>query len=194
MELKLEATLLVDGVCKNFIFSTELRSVDTLAIKLVKLTEAMLEATGGTGSIQHSTVEYAIVKLPDTVKVEESKKVEEPKIETPKQGELPISEKKPLDKAMDEVDKKMAAADKKTTTKRTKNTLYDRTNDVHKARVSEFMDLDDREHPGRASWRTDGVLPKAVEASSKLNGKEFLDAEGKVLDTFKQAFIGLVRA
>lgn len=66
--------------------------------------------------------------------------------------------------------------------KPTKATAYDRTHDPHKALLGKFLDEDYR------GWRGKESLPKAIEASKQLNGSEFQDGEGNILETFKTEF------
>lgn len=58
--------------------------------------------------------------------------------------------------------------------------VYSRSNDLHKKLIGEILDL---EYP---KWRTNPT--KAKEASVKLEGVDFLDAEGLILPSFKESF------
>lgn len=164
------------------------------------------------------TATTASVKGPETAatkvekpKAEPAKKVEGPKKETPKQQELPISEEKPLAadgattpagttteakapveeakaEAPAEEPKKEETKEKKTRkettvkTKATKATVYDRNLDAHKNNLGAYLD---KQFPG---WRKPENLKKAGTASRELQGTDFLDGEGNILQSFKDAF------
>jgi hypothetical protein len=66
-----------------------------------------------------------------------------------------------------------------------KSTAYDRTLDTHKKLLSTFLDANS---PG---WKT--KLAKAGEASTSLVGTPFLDGEGEMLQSFKDAFLAFLR-
>jgi hypothetical protein len=63
--------------------------------------------------------------------------------------------------------------------------VYNRELDLHKKLVGEFLN---KNFP---NWRSD--IAKAKNASVTMNGKEFLSAEGLVLETFKQEFAELMK-
>ena len=105
--------------------------------------------------------------------VKEEAKVEEkaapPEVETKKTDEEK-AEKPPV---KEEVAEPKGRA-------RLKASSYDRSNELHKKFIGEFLD---KEFP---TWRTD--TSKARKASEILNGKDFLDAEGMMLESFKEEF------
>lgn len=67
-----------------------------------------------------------------------------------------------------------------------KETNYDRSLDVHKNLLGQFLD---KAYP---KWRVAENLKKASEASKALNGTPFLDAEGNILESFKAEFSKLM--
>lgn len=72
-----------------------------------------------------------------------------------------------------------------TAPKKTKKseTVYSRETDLHKKLVGEFLD---KEFP---TWKKNaGNVEKAKAVSVTLVGQPFLDAEGRVLESFKQSF------
>lgn len=110
----------------------------------------------------------------------EEKKVEEKKEEAPAAQEettpAPAEEKKVEEKK----------AKKETTlkvTKPTKATAYDRNLDTHKALLGQFLDVK------CPNWRKPEELKKAGNASRALQGTDFQDAEGNILESFKEAFL-----
>ena len=98
-------------------------------------------------------------------------------------GTNPTTEKKPEDSSKKDEKPKIAA--KKETTikvKASKATAYDRNLDTHKALLGQFLD---KEFP---TWRKPEELKKAGTASRALQGKDFQDGEGNILDAFKIEF------
>lgn len=73
---------------------------------------------------------------------------------------------------------------KKTTTKKVKvkYTPYDRSLDVHK---KEFAKVLDENFP---EWRKK-YLAEAKDLSIQMEGEDFMDSRGEVLDTFKEAMV-----
>ena len=67
--------------------------------------------------------------------------------------------------------------------KKAEGTPYDRSNDLHKKLMAEFLDAQ-----FTPNWKTT-VLQKAKDASVALEGTSFLDAEGLMLQSFKDAFV-----
>lgn len=119
-------------------------------------------------------------------KVEKVKKVEAPKVEIEKQVEVTIPDKKPLDKPevvaelTKVIEKKVEA--KKVTVK-TKAVAYDRILDSHKSLIGSFLDASAK------GWRDQAILKHAGVASRELQGKDFLDSEGEILESFKTEFL-----
>tara|TARA_R110000851_G_scaffold51546_1_gene122276 strand:- start:287 stop:895 length:609 start_codon:yes stop_codon:yes gene_type:complete len=86
-----------------------------------------------------------------------------------------------IEKDKEEV-KKEAVKKKAPAKKKTKTTPYDRSNDIHKKLLG--MELD----AGFEGWRKDANLKKkCVAASHSLEGTDFLDEFGAVLESFKEA-------
>lgn len=81
-----------------------------------------------------------------------------------------------------EVKAKKSAPETKPVKKISKATAYDRALDTHKNLLGSFLD---KKYP---KWRTSDSLKKAAEASKALNGTDFLDENGEILDSFKLAF------
>ena len=67
-----------------------------------------------------------------------------------------------------------------------KNTKYDRKLDAHRNLFGSFLD------EARPNWRDKDTIKKASEVSAKLHeeGVDFLDANGDILDSFKERFLG----
>lgn len=85
---------------------------------------------------------------------------------------------------VDEAKTQMAEKEKKATKVKTKATPYDRTDDTHKKKLKNFLDV------AKPGWNSPENLPKAGKASAALVGKDFLDTDGQtVLDSFKEAFL-----
>lgn len=108
-------------------------------------------------------------------KKEEAPKVEAPKIENAVQGEPEVSKVEAPKKT-----KKAAAP------KATKNTPYDRQLDTHKSLLGKYLD---ETVPG---WKKQKIQ-QASKASNELAGSDFLDAEGNILQSFKDAFLAYLR-
>lgn len=147
------------------------------------------------------------VKVVDTTpkalaktKVEPAKKVETAKVETEIKAGGSVSEVKPTEAVKVEVkveatqaevaktetvaktEPKPRAKETKTVVKASKATAYDRNLDSHKNNLGVFLDSS---FPG---WRKPENLKKAGVASRELQGSEFLDGEGNILQSFKDAF------
>jgi outer membrane biosynthesis protein TonB len=133
----------------------------------------------------------------ETPVVGKSEKVEAPKKENATKGETKVTKPKPQEEAPKEEAPKEEAPKKEETPKEepkktkketttkvrpSKNTVYDRAHDPHKALVGKFLD---EEYSG---WRKNDLLKKASEASKALNGKDFQDGDGNVLEAFKVEF------
>lgn len=68
----------------------------------------------------------------------------------------------------------------------TKTTPYDRKNDLHKKLVAEYLD------EAMPVWKE--KLPnRAQVVSVKMNGKDFLDADGNILQSFKDEYLKLLK-
>jgi len=108
---------------------------------------------------------------------EEDKKVEAPK-EEEKKVEAPKEEKKKETKSETQV--------KTNSGKTGKVVNYDRKNDDHKNQFANWLD---EEHAG---WDEEDKIQSFSNASIKCAGIPFLDAEGEILQSFKDTFIGYV--
>ena len=101
---------------------------------------------------------------------------EEPKIEETKAKEVKVEE---------EVKKKKerkSVAETKPVKKISKATMYDRVLETHKSLIGAFLDT---KYP---KWRKNELIKKATQASKNLNGIEFLDENGEMLESFKIKF------
>lgn len=141
------------------------------------------------GDFSHESLAKEEVKVENTV-VEKKKPV---KTETEKKEEAKVEESKPLpkeEKVEAKEEKQTKSSTEKTTVKKetsmkvkpSKDTNYDRTLDTHKNLLGKFLD---EKYPG---WRKSDVIEKATKASKELVGTAFLDADGNVLDSFKESF------
>ena len=65
---------------------------------------------------------------------------------------------------------------------------YDRRNDDHKNLFSSWLD---EEHAG---WDDEDTVKAYSEASIKSVGESFLDADGEILQSFKDSFMAIVKA
>lgn len=147
------------------------------------------------------------LRLPTLEKVQQKtpgKKVEAPKKEIETNGEPTSPEKKPLvadgtttpkeeektpapkeEKKEEKKEESKKEEPKKETKRRIKKvttSVYNREDEAHKALIGAFLDKEYK------TWRTKNELPKASKASKTLNGSEFLNAEGEILDAFKVEF------
>lgn len=107
-----------------------------------------------------------------------------------KKEEPAISEVKAPEETAKEVETPVAPKEEKKAPAvkvKGKATPYDRTVDTHKKLLSKFLDTN------FPQWKDSTNLPKAGAASQALNGKDFLDAEGEVLQSFKDAFLEELR-
>ena len=69
---------------------------------------------------------------------------------------------------------------------KSKSASYDRTNDLHKNLVGKMLT---HYHP---DWRTK-LKETAIQASKKMQGKEFLNATGSIIKTFEDDFMKLMK-
>ena len=83
---------------------------------------------------------------------------------------------------------KKAKGSNGTSGKRTKSraTSYSRVDDLHKKIVGDFLN---EEVPG---WNKK-YKENALLASKKMNGKDFLDADGEVIESFKKDFLRVLK-
>jgi len=116
----------------------------------------------------------------------EKKSVVKEKKETPKAEEKKVEEK--VEEKAEEVKTEEKKEEKKKTVVKAKNTPYDRTKEEHKRLLSSFLDK------AVPNWKSKEVVSKASAASSKLTEEkaDFLDGDGNILDSFKQAFMSLL--
>jgi len=118
-------------------------------------------------------------EIKEEVKVEEVVK-EEPKTEEVKVEEVKAPAKKTKAKKVKEEVKEEVVVEEVKAPKST-NIPYDRNQDTHRQLLSSFLT---KNYP---SWKTkEGIK----EFSASLVGKEFLDAEGNILESFKKEISG----
>ncbi len=108
--------------------------------------------------------------------------VEKPKEEVAVNNELKDEVKAEAKEKKTEAKAKKTAPETKPVKKISKATVYDRALDTHKNLLGSFLD---KKYP---KWRTSDSLKKAAEASKALNGTDFLDENGEILESFKLAF------
>lgn len=143
------------------------------------------------------TVKEAVKKSEAKAEVKAEVKKEEVKAEVKKEevktevkAEVKTEEVKKEEvktEAKAEVKTEPKKKETKVTVKATKVTAYDRTYDPHKNTLGLWLDST---YPG---WRNNDYLAKASAASKALIGKEFLDVNGDVLDSFKEAFSAMMK-
>ena len=112
----------------------------------------------------------AVVKTKTPAKKETTIRTPAPKVE-----ETPVA-------ATEEV-----KVEKKSKRLSTKEVVYDRGSDVHKNLLSTYLD------DIYIGWNTGSNLAKASKASRELNGAPFLDSEGQILYSFKEAFASYMK-
>lgn len=83
-----------------------------------------------------------------------------------------------VEKAKKDLEKK----EKKTKVKG-KPTAYDRTLETHKKLLTDFLNT------AKPGWNLPERIKKAGDASKALNGTDFQDSEGEILESFKTAFL-----
>jgi hypothetical protein len=129
------------------------------------------EPQGGQDVSETSKESVKEVSKESNEKSEETSKEEVVAEEKPKKERKPETEKKPR------------------TVSRTKKTAYDRNLDTHKNLLGTFLDAE------LGNWRSGDLLKKAGAASRKLDEMkaDFLDENGEILESFKGAFLALVR-
>ena len=115
-------------------------------------------------------VEEKVVKTKKTKAAPAPVVVEEEQLELPQEA-APVVEEEVVE---------VKEEPKAKAVRKAKASPYTRGNDVHKKLLGEFLDT---AYPG---WRDNAA--KAVEVSKLMVGKDFLDAEGTVVDSFKADF------
>jgi len=134
---------------------------------------------GEAAKVKEGVVKPVVAKLKAEVP-----KAEVPKVETLKVSDLKVEETKV--ETVGEVVKpeaKPRVETKKVTRGASKITAYDRTFDPHKNLLGSFLD---NSMPG---WKKKEILDKCKETSVKMSGKDFLDANGDMLETFRTGFM-----
>ncbi len=111
--------------------------------------------------------------------VETAEEVKETPVEKPKK------QKKAKETPAPEPEAEVEVAEEKPVVKKkaSKATPYNRANDLHKKLLGQFLDGVVK------GWREDSaVKARCGQASVDLNGTDFLDEEGMIIDSFKAAF------
>lgn len=113
------------------------------------------------------------------------------KEEPAKEEKTPLEEEAAKEETLvEEKKEKKTKENKPKAEKEAPTVIYDRKNDNHKARLGEFLDGWNRNWKAKDS----DVLKKASAASAALTGNEpFLDADGKLLESFKEKFLGYLK-
>ena len=108
--------------------------------------------------------------------------------ENKEQLPLPIQKEAEVVKeelVVEEVKKKKerkSEVEKKSVKKINKATQYDRTLQTHKSLIGALLDT---KYP---KWKKGDLINKATQASQVLNGEDFLDENGDMLESFKAKF------
>lgn len=141
----------------------------------------------GKASQVEMKLETKVEKGPKT----STEKVETEKIQNQKQGEVTKSEEKPQDmnasSSTAEPKKEEKKEEPKKEEKKTragKPTPYDRNLETHKALMGTFLDSS----LGK-NWRDKSILAASGKASRDLQGKDFLDGNGDIIESFKTEFL-----
>ncbi len=109
------------------------------------------------------------------------------------QGSEPIKEvdtTKGAAPSKEETKKETAPAkevSKKPTAKAVKLTPYDRNNVIHKKLMGEYLDANFK------GWSENANIAKATKASASMAGKDFLDSEGNIVESFKESFSAFMK-
>lgn len=141
------------------------------AIQLRKMVEeATLEKIPQTQTRQ---LELPIEPVEKKAETKKEEKKTETKVETK-------AEAKAEAKAETKVETKSEVKEEKKT-KKSSGIAYDRSSDLHKKLIAEFLDA------GYPGWKTT-LLQQAKDTSIALEGTSFLDNEGLILQSFKDAF------
>lgn len=114
--------------------------------------------------------------------------IEKPKEKVAVKEELKEEIKDEAKEKKTEAKAKKSTLETKPVKKLNKATAYDRALDTHKNLLGSFLD---KKYP---KWRNADSLKKAAEASKTLNGSDFLDDNGEILDSFKLAFSNFMDA
>ena len=114
--------------------------------------------------------------------------VEKPKEKVAVKEELKEEIKYEAKEKKTEAKTKKSTPETKPVKKLNKATVYDRALDTHKNLLGSFLD---KKYP---KWRNADSLKKAAEASKALNGSDFLDENGEILEAFKLAFSNFMDA
>ena len=114
--------------------------------------------------------------------------VEKPKEEIAVKEEVKEEVKQEAKEKKTEPKAKKITSETKPVKKLFKATAYDRTINTHKNLLGTFLD---KKYP---KWRVEPLLKKALEASKSLNGQDFLDENGDILESFKVSFSSLMDA
>lgn len=120
----------------------------------------------------------------------------EAKKETPAKSTKVAEQKRvtPEEKKTSDESKAAESAPKEKSKKTAKPSPYDKEIDLHKKKVAEFMDEAFPELvDGKPIWRKK-YMDEARATSAEMMGKDFLDSESVVLESFKTEFIAAFEA
>lgn len=177
---------------KVYVTVEEGQNATEVAMSAVKFVEEILARKAQPGMNAQTEMKL------ETTKVEKLKPESEGKVAT--ETKAPLAQeavKEPTKKAAKKAEPAAQAEEKKEVkeeaktevkeekkSKRmsTKEVMYDRGNDIHKKVLRAYLD------DTFIGWNEGANGAKASKASKELDGKPFLDSEGQILRTFKEAF------
>lgn len=129
----------------------------------------------------HNLIQFVRSALQGKQEIKEEVKVEEVVKEEPKVEEVKPAKKTKAKKVKEEVKVEEVEVVEEVKAPKSTNIPYDRNQDTHRQLLSSFLT---KNYP---SWKTkEGIK----EFSASLVGKEFLDAEGNILESFKKEISG----
>jgi glucan-binding YG repeat protein len=167
---------------KVYVKLEEDQDATTVAMEAVKFVEEILARKAQPGINSQIDMKLEVTKVPNL------KSQSEEKVATETKAPAPTVEKEPTRRAAKKaepaakVEQEEVKEEKKSKRLSTKEVVYDRGNDVHKKVLRSYLD------DTFMSWNEGANGAKASKASKELDGKPFLDSEGQILRTFKEAF------
>lgn len=166
---------------KVYVKLNENQDATEVAMSAVKFVEEILARKAQPGVNAQIDMKLEVTKVPNL------KSQSEEKVATETKAPAPTVEKEPTKRAAKKAEpveevKEEKKEEKKSKRLSTKEVVYDRGNDVHKKVLRAYLD------DTFMSWNEGANGAKASKASKELDGKPFLDSEGQILRTFKEAF------
>jgi hypothetical protein len=178
---------LTEGDDASVVAMESIKFVEDLLYRRVQLStnQTTMDLGNGAQVVVKETKAIEVKKeeaKPAEVKAEAVVKTKTPaKKETTIRTPAPKVEETPVE-AAEEV-----KVEKKSKRLSTKEVVYDRGSDVHKNLLSTYLD------DIYIGWNNGANLAKASKASRELNGAPFLDSEGQILGSFKEAFASYMK-